>query len=209
MNPFLRSRTTTDKAPSDDKPEDDKSEDKADDNKSDGDKPTEDKPSDEKKGGLFGASMKGGLFQKTTDLFGKQRSSTFGGRSLFDGKSTFNQRPGFLDPEKKADEEEKEKPEEATVIKAADDSLKLYSHEVNKFTLMTGTKGSGTVSIEEKKDESKQGFLVFRNGIGKTLFTGVILKMHTAEATEGKPTQCLARVTCSTKEEETFKITPA
>ena len=92
VNPFLRSRTTTDKAASDDKPEDEKSEgDKPDDKKSDGDKPEEDKPSDEKKGGLFGASMKGGLFQKTTDLFGKQRSSTFGGRSLFDGKSTFNQ----------------------------------------------------------------------------------------------------------------------
>ena len=77
-----------------------------------------------------------------------------------------------------------------------------------KFTLTTGAIGSGTVSIEQKSDDSKQGFLVFRNGIGKTLFTGVVLKMHTAKVKEGKPTQCLAQAVCSTQDGDKFKTTP-
>ena len=72
--------------------------------------------------------MSGGLFQKSTDLFGKPWTSGFGGKSLFGGKSSYQERPGFTDPAKKADDEdEKEEAEPATVIKAADNSNKLFS----------------------------------------------------------------------------------
>lgn len=115
----------------------------------------EEPPEEKKDGGLFGTSMKGGLFQKSTDLFDKPKTSAFGGKSLFDGKSNFSAWPGFTDPAKKA-EEDKEEAEEATVIKAANDgSTKLFSEEVAKFTLLTGPIGSGTVSIQEKSGDNK------------------------------------------------------
>lgn len=45
---------------------------------------------------------------------------------------------------------------------------------IEKLAKTTGSLGPGNLSIERSKDDApkKHAFLVFRNGIGKTLFQG-------------------------------------
>lgn len=48
---------------------------------------------------------------------------------------------------------------------------------IEKLQKKTGSLGPGNLSIERSKDdaEKKHAFLVFRNGVGKTLFSGQII----------------------------------
>ena len=102
-------------------------------------------------GSLFGDKTTSTLSEKGSKLFGKT-SSLFGGtgKSLFGGKSTFEPRKdNFINSGKKDEESEEPEKEEATFIAVSkDNNEKVYSKQVQKFTLTTGCKGAGTLSIE-------------------------------------------------------------
>lgn len=147
-----------------------------------------------KPGSLFGGSVQGSLFQKSNSLFGKTSNSTGGfgsgnnpfttnkpsGGSIFGGVSTITgSKAGFFSKQKEEEEEEEVEEKEAPTFVAVskDPHIKLFSKTIEKFFRRSGSKGSGTISIERADDsqDKKYAFLIFRNGVGNNLFTGQIL----------------------------------
>ena len=181
--------------------------------------PAEKKPEDKKAGlfstpgSLFGAKTSGSLFEKSKNLFGGQKkeaesSNPFGGKSLFSGVGgQFKSGEGFIKSggEEKSEEPAEAKPEFLAVSK--DPYVKLFSKQVEKFQLRTGSKGTGLLSIERSKDDAERRFalLVFRNGVGKTLFTGQVIKDCKYVEVTNKPSKCQCKATCFVKEGEALK----
>lgn len=139
-------------------------------------------------GSLFGAKTQGGLFNKSTSLFGKSAGG-IGGKSLFSGVTSGE---GFI-KSGQGNDEEKAEPDKPTFVEVSKDPhIKLFHKNIEKFQLRTGSKGTGHISIERANDDQdkKFAFLIFRNGVGKTLFSGQILADHKAQEVSNKPSKC-------------------
>lgn len=178
----------------------------------------EKKPESEKKAGLFskpgslfGGPTQGSLFSSAGSLFGKKTEDNkegsdkpnplFGGKSLFSGTSTFKSTGGdtnsFIKSKDTSEEEEKEKEVPTFVAVSKDPTTKLYKENIEKFTLKGGCKGTGFLSIERSNEDITPKYVRvnFRNGVGKTLFTGTLLESSKAVEVNKKPGKVQSRVT--------------
>jgi len=118
------------------------------------------------------------LFSKGSTLFGNQPvkvSGVFGGaKSLFNKEE---QKTSFVNSNQKEEEDDDDEPAEAEektfYAVSKDPHVKIFNKPIEKFQKISGSIGSGNLSIEKSNDEEKKfAFLVFWNGVGKTLFSG-------------------------------------
>lgn len=158
---------------------------------------------------MFGGPTQGSLFSSSKSLFGKKTDEKkdgapnplFGGKSLFSGTSNFKSSGGdtnsFINSKDTNEEEEKEKEAPTFVAVSKDPTTKIYKENIEKFTLKSGCKGTGNLSIEKSNDgiEPKYVHVNFRNGVGKCLFTGKMLDSSKAVEVNKKPGKVQSRIT--------------
>lgn len=71
------------------------------------------------------------------------------------------------------DEEIEKEPQTFLEVNKQDNHTKIFNKPIEKLTKTTGQIGAGNLSIEKPNDPTKKvAFLAFRNGVGKTLFSG-------------------------------------
>ena len=90
------------------------------------------------------------------------------------------------------------------IAPAKDDKERLYSQHIEKLQLISGSKGTGVLSLERSKKDSGSSFVLitFRNNVGKALFTGQILESSKIYDVPAKPSKYQLKVGCMLNEKD-------